>query len=147
MSDTTTCAEPEPILIYCAGRRDRPEVALRVMEAVRKRGWVAPDWVKIWDLYIHQDLRKADALAANKRALDESSGGILISPARENGCAEAAYLAGRGLPVVAWLSDGKPIGSEHEQVYEIIGQWSSNDLDKCLGWLAELIKGDKRPGQ
>lgn len=146
MSDTTTCAEPNPILLYLIGRRDRPVVALEAMDKIRLRGHRVSNWIAMEELYIQGSLTKSALMNAIKQALDESAGGILLDPARQNGCAEAAYLAGQGKPVVAVLTEGNPT-AKVEVLHRLIDNWSADSVDRALDFLAELIRGEKRPGQ
>ena len=88
---------------------------------------------------IRGTMRRPDALAANKRALEESEGVVLVLPCRQNGCSEAAYAAGMDTPVVIW-SAAQYDAVEYEQAAQLTGNWEHSSLERCLGWLDQRVK-------
>lgn len=128
--------------LYVAGTTQEPyaRYAKEAMEAIRSRGDKVHDWFFVYDQVISGVMpRRADAMAANKRALEESDGVLLVLPCRQNGVAEAAYAAGREIPVVVWqAAEYDP--TEYEQALELVGNWSHGNLDTVLGWLDQRIR-------
>ncbi len=130
--------------VYVAGSRLLPSLAREAMKAIEMEGWGYHDWLHIDDLRIRGELRNADALAANKRALDESDAVLLVEPARANGRAEAAYGAGRDIPVVVWQAKECLDPNEVDQLHALLVQWNSDKLDQVIGWLRQILEGLKR---
>lgn len=126
-------------LVYIAGRRDREDLARRAMDAVQSRSWRTHDWLYVYRLYACEGLSLADALAGNRRALDECRGLLLVEPARADGWGEAAYVAGRGRPVVVWATAGT-LDRSREQLWELLGQRVEIDLEVALDALARAME-------